>query len=509
MIGPKGSGQAATMITAIERIAGIGDWRMPVSGRLITLSANACRLLQVDGTPPDTLDGLIALYDAQDQSLLREACARVLSGSEEKRFEVDARMKVAGREVWFRHRAEVCPAPPDGTVTLICVFQDVSREKIDGLEVARLRAQAQSEKDRLQAAASAGIVGVWDWDVTHNVLAWDEVMYRLYGLKAGDFGGAFEAWTSAVHAEDRAGAEEAIAAALRGEREYEYLFRVVWPTDGSTHFIKAVSRTSFDASGKAARMIGVNYDVTEQMDREQALKDATRVAEEANRAKSEFLARMSHEIRTPMNAVIGLSAMGMELPDLPPVAADWMRRIHQSSSALMSTINDILDFSKIEAHQMDLDPQEFELEALIENSVDLFGLAAHQKGLQLVIDVDQALPRFFGGGCSQADPDPQQPAGQCDQVHRVGAGLVECASAAVCRRAQHPQRRAAFFGAGLGHRHRAREHRRPLPALRASRRVDLAALWRHRSGPGHQPASVRVDGRQHQGRKPARHRDHF
>ena len=385
------------MITAIERIAGIGDWRMPVSGRLITLSANACRLLQVVGMPPDTLDGLIALHAAQDQSLLRDACVRVLSGSGENRFEVDARMNVAGREVWFRHRAEVCPSPADGTLTLICVFQDVSREKIGGLEVACLRAQAQSEKDRLQAAASAGIVGVWDWDVTHNVLAWDEVMYQLYGLKAGDFGGALEAWTSAVHPEDRAGAEEAIAAALRGEREYEYQFRVVWPSDGSTHFIKAVSRTSFDASGKAVRMIGVNYDVTEQMDREQALKDATRVAEEANRAKSEFLARMSHEIRTPMNAVIGLSAMSMELPDMPLVAADCMRRIHQSSSALMTTINDILDFSKIEALQMDLDPQEFELEALIENSVDLFGLAAHQKGLQLVVDVDQALPRFLVG----------------------------------------------------------------------------------------------------------------
>lgn len=385
------------MITAIERIAGIGDWRMPASGRLISLSANACRLLRVEGMPPDTLEGFLALYDAQDQSVLRDACARVLSGSEENRFEVDARMNVAGREVWFRHRAEVCPDPADGTATLICVLQDVSREKTDALEAAGLRAQAQKEKDRLQAAASAGIVGVWDWDVTHNVLAWDEVMYRLYGLKAEDFGGAFEAWTSAVHPDDRAGAEEAIAAALRGDREYEYLFRVVWPGDGSTHFIKAVSRTSFDASGKAFRIIGVNYDVTEQIEREQALKDATRVAEEANRAKSEFLARMSHEIRTPMNAVIGLSAMSMELPDMPLAAADCMRRVHQSSSALMTTIDDILDFSKIEAHQMDLDPQEFELEALIENSVDLFGLAAHHKGLQLVIDVDQGLPRFVVG----------------------------------------------------------------------------------------------------------------
>jgi signal transduction histidine kinase len=90
---------------------------------------------------------------------------------------------------------------------------------------------------------------------------------------------------------------------------------------------------------------------------------------------------------------------------MPLVAADCIRRIHQSSSALMATINDILDFSKIEALQMDLDPQEFELEALIENSVDLFGLAAHQKGLQMVIDIDQGLPRLWWGmrpGCPRS-----------------------------------------------------------------------------------------------------------
>ena len=139
MIKAKGLSQAVTMITAIERIAGIGDWRMPVVGRLITLSANACRLLQLEGMPPDTLDGLIALYDARDQSVLRDACASVRSGSGESRFVVDARLNIAGREVWFRHRAEVCPAPGDGAATLICVFQDVSQEKIDALESPGLR----------------------------------------------------------------------------------------------------------------------------------------------------------------------------------------------------------------------------------------------------------------------------------------------------------------------------------------------------------------------------------
>ena len=379
-------------------MAGIGAWRMPMAAGLLTLSANACRLLGLEGPPPTTLDGLVALCHPEDRHLLREACDQLSSSAEGGRVEVEVRMPVAGRQAWFRHCAEIDRGPAGDAPALIGVLQDVSwhrqalRDATD-----ELKAQVQTERDRLKAAASAGIVGVWDWYIPQDVLVWDEVMYRLYGLEPKDFGGAYEAWTSAVHPDDRAGAEAAIAAALRGEHEYEYVFRVVWPRDGSIHFIKAGAHTIFDESGKAVRMLGVNHEVTEKINREAALKEATRIAIEANIAKSEFLARMSHEIRTPMNAVVGLSAMGMELPGLPHRAADYMNRIHQSSTALMSLLNDILDFSKIEARQMELGPQKFELEALIDSTTKLFALSANQKGLQLLTDIDPALPRLLVG----------------------------------------------------------------------------------------------------------------
>ncbi len=385
------------MHTIIERIAGIGAWHMPMTGEQVTLSDNACRLLGVEGAPPNTLDGLVALCDPEDRHLLRNACEQARNGLDGGRFEVEVRMQVAGRAVWFRHRADTDPDRQEGPA-LICVLQDVSREK-QAIQAAteHLELLIQTERDRLKATSSDGLVGVWDWYVPQNVLVWDEVMYQFHGLQPGDFDGAFEAWTSAVHPDDRAGAEAAIQAALRGEREYEYLFRVVWPSDGSTHFIKAGSHTTYDEHGQAVRMIGINVDVTDQIAHEEALREATRIAVEANLAKSDFLARMSHEIRTPMNTVIGLSAMGIELPNMPRRAADYMTRIHQSSMALMRILDTILDLSKIEARQMELDPQAFELEPLIEASTDLFALIASQKGLQIVIDIDQALPRVLVG----------------------------------------------------------------------------------------------------------------
>jgi diguanylate cyclase (GGDEF)-like protein len=117
--------------------------------------------------------------------------------------------------------------------------------------------------DRLRAGASAGIVGIWDWDVKNNTLNWDSVMYQLYGLKESEFEDLYEAWISRVHMDDRAHIDGEIQAALRNEREYCPEFRILWPDD-SVHYIKAVSKATFDSTGKPIRMVGVNYDITEQ-----------------------------------------------------------------------------------------------------------------------------------------------------------------------------------------------------------------------------------------------------
>ena len=132
------------------------------------------------------------------------------------------------------------------------------------------KARQTSEKlkvlvDRLKAGASAGIVGIWDWDVKNNILNWDSVMYQLYGLKESEFEDLYEAWIARVHIDDRAHIDGEIQAALRNEREYCPEFRILWP-DNSVHYIKAVSKATFDLAGNPTRLVGVNYDITEQKD---------------------------------------------------------------------------------------------------------------------------------------------------------------------------------------------------------------------------------------------------
>ncbi|WP_052501707.1 PAS domain-containing protein [Thiomicrospira microaerophila] len=120
-------------------------------------------------------------------------------------------------------------------------------------------------------------------------------------------------------------------------------------------------------------------------------------AEAANRAKSEFLANMSHEIRTPMNGVLGLSELGMKQSD-PEKMRDQLSKVHYSGRLLLGIINDILDFSKIEAGKMELDPQPFYLDTLVDNLYSLFASTAEQKGLKLSMQAGD-----LAGLCLYAD----------------------------------------------------------------------------------------------------------
>lgn len=130
-----------------------------------------------------------------------------------------------------------------------------------------------------------------------------------------------------------------------------------------------------------------------------ALATANRMAEQAaaaNKAKSEFLANMSHEIRTPMNAVIGMTTLLEDTP-LSPTQKDCVDTIKSSSKALLSLINDILDFSKIEAGKMQVEQIPFNLRACLEEALDLFGLEASKKHLDLSLSIDPRLnPHLIG-----------------------------------------------------------------------------------------------------------------
>ena len=129
----------------------------------------------------------------------------------------------------------------------------------------------------------------------------------------------------------------------------------------------------------------------ETNERQSKLSEALVQAESNARAKSEFLAAMSHEIRTPMNGVIAMVSLLLETP-LTHEQRGYLETINTSSESLLTIINDILDFSKIEAGKMLLDPRPFDLRTCVDETLDLLSARAVEKNLDLVSEVDDAIP---------------------------------------------------------------------------------------------------------------------
>nr|WP_275951854.1 PAS domain S-box protein [Halorhodospira halochloris] len=166
--------------------------------------------------------------------------------------------------------------------------------------------------------------------------------------------------------------------------------------DGTPVIILGDYTCLHDEHGRVTGHFGIQDDITERRQQQEALVQARQEAERANQAKSEFLANMSHEIRTPMNAVIGLSQL-LAQTELSAKQRDQIQKIEHSSKMLLGILNDILDFSKIEAGKLELEAREFQLFDVVEQMATLFGEKAHAGGLELLYDIPPSLPQTLVG----------------------------------------------------------------------------------------------------------------
>ena len=180
-------------------------------------------------------------------------------------YDIECRLRAKpGDYRWIHIRGQAQWDGADQAIRMAGSIRDITQYK-------QVEAQIYEMKQRLELATSSAHIGVWDLDLVTNQLIWDARMYELYGVNPAEFGGAYEAWQHGVHPDDLAAADQAVQAAVAGEKDFHTEFRVVWP-DGQIRFIEAHATILRDDVGVPQRMIGVNWDITERKTFESALR---------------------------------------------------------------------------------------------------------------------------------------------------------------------------------------------------------------------------------------------
>ncbi len=160
-------------------------------------------------------------------------------------------------------------------------YRDISEQK-------RAEAALQTYSDRLALASRSGGIGVWEWDVVTGALVWDGRMREIYGVRADALSGTVADWRERVHPDDMERVEAALARAMTGAAPWEDGFRIIRP-DGAERTVRAAALVQRDAGGEPVRLIGVNWDVTEQKMAEAALKRKSELLAATARAATRLL----------------------------------------------------------------------------------------------------------------------------------------------------------------------------------------------------------------------------
>ena len=186
----------------------------------------------------------------------------------------------------------------------------------------------------------------------------------------------------------------ATIAKLTTESENEIHFN----NDGDSRHVKMQIAPMIGIDNEVEGLMVFLIDMTHSILAYREARQARKIAEQAARAKSDFLARMSHEIRTPMNAIIGMTELALR-EDMPLAVREHILTIQQAGANLLSIINDILDFTKIETGILEIVPEEYGFSSLVENVISIVRMKVLGKRLRFVVNLDCNIPeKLFGDG---------------------------------------------------------------------------------------------------------------
>jgi PAS domain S-box-containing protein len=370
-------------------IAQVGAWDIDAMSREVRWSDQTYALHDLTpGSREVDLRRGLDFYKPTSRERVSEAVQRALSSGTPFDLELEL-VTASGRERWVRVTGNSLMI--EGRVVRVAgIVQDITERHAAREQIAELA-------ERLRLAAEVAGIGVWEApldDVSQAV--WNDQMYAMYGLAPRSVPLSAELWYSMVHPDDRPIAQR-IGAELTAHPDaaYDQEFRIV-RADGEVRHVRSLGRRV--VSGGRPKIIGTNFDITEQKRAAQAQMEKE-AAERASRAKSEFLSRVSHELRTPLNGVLGFAQLlEGDAGAMTPTQRLQLQHLRHAGNHLLQLVNDMLDLASIEAGALRMSLEPVALAELVSEVAALVQADAHKRGVTLELPAPPPTPL-----CVQAD----------------------------------------------------------------------------------------------------------
>ncbi|MCF8474529.1 MAG: PAS domain-containing protein [Emcibacter sp.] len=247
--------------------------------------------------------------------------------------------------------------------------------------------------------------GSWDWDLKNNIIKLSNETYLIMGLIPQEKAIDFKQFRKCLHPDDVEALTTTVEQMTHIHNDFDANFRIVRP-DGEIRHIQSTGEAFFDDNNSAFRMSGSMLDITKIKIAEDALmrhkenlemlveertasmKSARDEAEQANKAKSEFLSQMSHELRTPLNAILGFGQLlKLDSDLLNEIQQDNVEEILSAGSHLLELINDILDLTKIETRKLKISISKIHIDEIIPQCLTLIAAPANERHLNITTNI--------------------------------------------------------------------------------------------------------------------------
>jgi PAS domain S-box-containing protein len=310
-----------------------------------------------------------------------DGCHRVMRDKKPEQFE----LYYEPLQRWLETR--IYPSE-DGIV----IFRaDITGRKRDEERAREATAKLRESEDRLRLATEAAAIGTFDYYPATGDLQLSDRAKEVLGFSPDD-AVSYDDYRAAFHPDDRHIVSETVARVLepQGSDHYEIEYRTISRTSGTERWVAEKGRVLFDEAGRPARFIGTVLDITGRKNAEILLERAKREAEQANRAKDQFLAMLSHELRTPLTPVLMTIASLRRDPTITDSLQHDLEVLQRNVELEALLIDDLLDLTRIAHGKLELHYDAVDIHGSLEHALNISRKEIEEKHLTLRRNFDAA-----------------------------------------------------------------------------------------------------------------------